>query len=275
MTEDGAYLDYHVRWRAGGRRPGKHAARAIGQGGDFRGCVPFWQVPDATRIDVRRSIMDPVGGLLVRQMRQRSAIDVVLAVDVSRSMGRLGDVARLAAAAARAALKAGDRFGLLAFDECVRSDLSLPPSRLRGACLEAAQALARCGPSGRSAEGVLALSASLPATRCLLVLVSDFLVPAPVLQAALQGLATHDVAPVVLHRAGFAWPGAGLARVRDAETGGIRLVWLRAAAWRRARAAEEERRAALGRLFAEHARPPLHVTGRIDIAIVSRHLAQG
>jgi uncharacterized protein (DUF58 family) len=281
-AQETLYLEYRMRGRAGDARPGKHAARHRGYGGDFRAHLPFWQLPDAARIDVRRSIMDPGGNLLVRQMEQRSAIDVVVAVDVSRSMAArrgintLAEMALLASAAARAALRAGDAFGLLAFDDTLRSDLCLAPSRTRSACRMAIDALSRVTTSGRSAQGLMDLAAYTPSRRCLLILVSDFLMPLTAINQSLTLLAAHDVAPIVLNGAGMdGVPYAGLLRMRDAETNVTRLLLMRPALHRRWHEAETQRRAQLNRLFGAHCRAPLHVSGPIDILRVSQHLLQG
>jgi uncharacterized protein (DUF58 family) len=278
--QEQAYLDYRVRWRSGESRPGRHKARQAGAGGDFRAYRPFWQVPDASRIDVRRSILqaatDPGGGIMVRQMEQRSAIDLVLAVDVSRSMTGMSGLASLARAAGRSALRAGDGFGLLAFDAAMRDSLCLPPTRTRGAVRLAAEGLERFVPIGRGAGGILDLAAHLPARRCLVILASDFLMDLDLLGRALAALWRHDVAPVVLHPPSVdAMPHWGLLRVRDAESSATRLLLMRPALRRRWRAAEVARRRALDALFATHCREALHVTGGIDIGRLSEHLMGG
>ena len=289
---DVAYLDYRVAWRAGQSRPGKHAARQVGAGGDFRGCLPFWRLPDARRIDIRRTIADPFGQVMVRQTEQRSSITVVLAADVSRSMrpapGRscLEDIATLAQAAARSALRAGDAFGVLAFDRVVRTDLSLAPTRARSAAQANAAALRRLRPTAGGAEGIEALALRLPPTRCLVLLASDFLMPLDQVSRAMAALARHDVAPVVLSvdnaatqpqtslpQAGL--PQAGLVRLQDAETGRTRLLLVRPGLRRRWLQAEDSRRRSLDALFASFGRTAFHARGPIDIAALSEHLVGG
>ncbi len=280
--EDAPYLDYHVRWRAGAARPGRHAARHAGSGGDFRAYRPFWQLPDAHRIDIRRSITDPFGQVMVRQTEQRSSINVVLAADVSRSMrpsadrSSLGAVARLADAAARSALRAGDGFGVLAFDRAVRDDASLAPTASRSAAREAVVRLRRLLPMGRGAEGIAQLAARLPARRCLVLLASDFLMPIGLLEAALVSLAKHDVAPVVLDGdLTRALPRRGLLRLRDAETGRTRLMLMRPSLHRHWCEAESARRRTLDLLFRRHGRAAFHAGHALDISALSEHLAGG
>jgi uncharacterized protein (DUF58 family) len=271
-AEDAAFLDYRARWRAGETRPGKHAARHAGSGGDFRAFRPFWQLPDAQRIDLRRSLMDPAGTIMVRQTDQRSSITLILAIDVSRSMVP-ARAAPLAASAARAASRAGDAFGLLCFDEALRTDITIPPTRRRGAAADAAATLTSFKPVGRHAEGLRDVASTLPRQPCLVLLVSDFLMPPETITTGLSALARHHVTPVVLTTMPQDIPSAGLCRIRDAETGQTRLLLMRPALRRRWREAAAARRVALNALFASHGRDPFHAGSTVDIAALSRHLA--
>ncbi|MFG5407037.1 hypothetical protein ABXN37_01885 [Piscinibacter sakaiensis] len=84
--------------------------------------------------------------------------------------------------------------------------------------------------SGRDALGLLEAAAVL-GRRGLVFLVSDFHLPLAQVERLLDGLAVHELVPVLL------WepdefdlgPRAGLARLRDPETGERRLVWWRPA----------------------------------------------
>ena len=274
------YLNYRVRWRAGDVRPGRHSARHSGAGGDFRTHLPFWQLPDARRIDVRRSIVDPFENLVVRQMENRSAIGVVLAADLSHSMqpdasgSKMRALADLAQSASRSALRAGDAFGFVGFADDIRAHFA--PSRSRGRAAELVSHLRGSNPDGRNASAILQLAESLPERRCLVLLVSDFLMPLPMLDEALGRLARHDVASVVLHDTREAEPPrAGLLRVRDAETGRARLLLMRPKLRRRWDTMRTERRAELDRIFLRHGRPAYHAEGRLDVAALGEHLLSG
>jgi hypothetical protein len=279
IADDALYLDYAVRWRTGDQHPGKHAARHAGTGGNFRGIKPFWQLPDARHIDVRRSLTDPFETVMVRQMESRGSLALVIAADLSASMpaatggSHLAAVSTLAQAAARSALRAGDTFGFIGFDTTVRGDFFLAPTRARGAAADIAQRLVAASAPGRGAAAMSELAWHLPERRCLLLLLSDFLIPLPLVETALARLARHDVAPIVLHDSTAAsLPRAGLVRLRDAETGATRLLLMRPRLqqkWQRARA---EWRAALDRIFARHCRPAFHADGLLDIAALGAHL---
>lgn len=271
------YLDYSVRWRTGEQRPGKHAARQAGTGGNFRAYRQFWQLPDARNIDVRRSIVDPAGEVIVRQMEQRSSIAVVLAADVSRSMmgAPIASVATVAEAAARSAARAGDSFGVFAFDEAVRDDIRLSPSRARGGAASVPERLRQFRPAGKSAAGIGDLAALLPSRRCLLLLASDFLMPLYQLDAALTSMSRHDVAPIILcTQSNQNLPRAGLLRLRDVETGASRLMLMRPSLHRRWREAVDTRERDLQAVFERHGRSPFHAHGAIDVAQLSQHLTR-
>jgi len=276
-VSDLPYLDYSVRWRTGEQRPGKHAARQAGTGGNFRAYRQFWQLPDARNIDVRRSIVDPAGEVIVRQMEQRSSIAVVLAADVSRSMmgAPIESVAMVAEAAARSAARAGDSFGVFAFDEAVRDDIRLSPSRARGGAASVPERLRQFRPAGKSAAGIGDLAALLPSRRCLLLLASDFLMPLYQLDAALTSMSRHDVAPIILGtQSNQNLPRAGLLRLRDVETGASRLMLMRPSLHRRWREAVDTRERDLQAVFERHGRSPFHAHGAIDVAQLSQHLTR-
>jgi uncharacterized protein (DUF58 family) len=282
LDGDVPYLDYHVRWRSGESRPGKHAARQAGTGGSFHAYRPFWQLPDARNIDVRRSITDPAGEVVVRHMNQRSSILVVVAADVSRSMmspaagSHTDSVIRLAQASARSATRGGDAFGFLAFDERIIDTLSVLPTHSRSSGATFQSALGAFQPRGRNSAGMLDIAAWLPPRRCLLLLASDFLMPLDIIDKALATLARHDVAPVVFGGQDAPLPaGVGLLRMRDVETGASRLMLLRPALHRRWRLAAETRRRALHAVFERYGRTPFYAGAALNIAHLSQHLLAG
>ena len=281
MEADAApYLDYRVRWRSGGSRPGSHTMRQAGGDGQFRAYRPFWQLPDAQHIDVRRSALDPFGEIMVRQTSQRSSIDLILAIDLSASMqpssGRssLTWVVALAEAAARSALRAGDGFGIIGFDQDLRDDVWLPPTRSKAQAGQILAHLAASARRGNGAQGMLRLAERLPARRCLLLLVSDFLIPLTLIDQAMSALPSHDVAPVVLSVDTVrALPRVGLLRLADAESGRTRLTLMRPSLHRRWCEAEAARGQALDQLCLRFGRPAFHAERGIDIPRLSQHLA--
>lgn len=281
-SHDVVYLDYALRGRSGEIRAGRHRARGTGSDGEFRALRPFWQFPDTRHIDVRRSVADPFGDVLVRQTHARCSATIIIMADLSRSMqttrgaGSMRMVARLASAAARSALKAGDSFGFLGFSEGLHDEFCLAPSRSWGPVAELLERLEVLQPAGRSAAGILDLVSKLPDRRSLIVLVSDFLMPVQLLEQALEMFAGHDVAPVVLHnRREQDLPLSGIVRLQDSETGRRRLLLMRPSLRRRWHEARGKWRMSLDSCFLRHCRPGFHVEAELDLAQLGEHLLAG
>ena len=80
----------------------------------------------------------------------------------------------------------------------LRTDITIPPTRRRGAAADAAATLTSFKPVGRHAEGLRDVASTLPRQPCLVLLVSDFLMPPETITTGLSALARHHVTPVVL-----------------------------------------------------------------------------
>lgn len=272
-------LPYALHWRAGGLKPGAHAASGSGGEGAFRGVVPLLAHADPRRIDVRSSIRDPFEAIKVRTFAPRRAITVAVMVDLSGSMGFANlkaEAAQLAAAIAASAHAAGDSFALVAADRAPRPDLYLPPSRRRGLAREVRARLEAAPCAGDSARGLAAAAEDLPRTRCLLFLVSDFLMPEPDMAVILDALFRHDVIPVVVRdsRAEGDLPRFGLLDMIDAESGRRRLVLMRPGLRDRWQARATARAKARDALFSARGMRPFHLTDRFDPDALLDHLAR-
>lgn len=267
--EDGPQVvAYRLRWRPRSERPGAHQGHRDGGEGTFRGLVPLVARPDPRRIDMRAFIRDPFERVHVRAFAPRRAATVAALVDVSASMafdGLGAEVAQLCATLAASAVAGGDAFALLAADEAARDDIELPPGRRRGLGEEVRARLAASF-AGRTAEGLLAVTGRLPRRRCLVFLVSDFLMPEALREGLLDALWRHDVVPVVVRnsRAEGDVPALGLLEARDAESGGRRLVLMRPALRARWRAQAQARIAELDAAFARRGLAALHLLDRFD-----------
>jgi uncharacterized protein (DUF58 family) len=268
-----------------------------GGGVEFEESRPYVPGDDVRSIDWNALARTDVP--YVKRFREERDQTVLLAVDVSASMG-FGSVAASKAAAAchacalvvAAAARAGDRVGLLTFDARVRDEIA--PARGSAHVWRVLRALV--GTAGASAGGT-ALGAAVErvrraaARRAVVFLVSDFrddafFEPAPGAprspRADLVALAAgHDLVALVVHDPREdELPAVGAVRVADPEAPGRVLVLSSrsARARRRYRAACEVRRRALARrLRADGAdvlglrsdRDPLHALARF----FARHAA--
>ncbi|MGO8848045.1 MAG: DUF58 domain-containing protein [Methylocella sp.] len=152
-------ITYHIRWSPSQHTYGTHRARQYGTDGNFRDYVPFWQQPDARRIDLRQSLRNPFGEIYVRQSEQQSRIAAYIIADLSASM-RFGEgfpkmriLRSLTLGLASSAHRSGDAFGFIGCDEDVRPDFFLPASVKRGSEVTIAERLRHFVPQGLNAHG--------------------------------------------------------------------------------------------------------------------------
>lgn len=283
MTENSSiFVEYRVRWKTGGIRPGAFRGIHSGPGERFRTSVPLHARADPRRLDVRATLRDPLGGVWVRDFEQQSALKVLVLADVSASMGymgrhdKMGQVRRIAVALARTAWRNGDAFGFYAANEQPQSRLTLPARLNRGAGEWLERKLQQHAAGGGSARGLLETAAQLPHRRALVFLVSDFHWPAGDLEAVLSQLAHHAVVPVVL------WDPAeaqttrrhGIAVLRDLESGARRFVWLRPGLVDALRARRRSREQGLRRTCAGFGCSPFFVRDRFDPLELTRYFLE-
>ncbi|MBB2962112.1 DUF58 domain-containing protein [Methylobacterium sp. R2-1] len=279
-VNDEADIIYLPRWRLDGYRVGVHRGRDAGGLGTFRDQVSFLRLPDARRIDLRASLRDPFEGVFVRRFEARSPVETYALVDLSASMRFRGRADRRELAGtfcttlARSATRIGDGFGLIACDNTLRDDLTLPATRHRAAAQAAAARLSEATCEGRGAEGLLEAARRLTGRPKLIFLVSDFRWPEALIEQVFLALALHDVTPVLLADSSEdeGLPNWGLVELDDLEGAGRRLVFLRPSLRRRWIAREAGRVERLRRICAPFARPPFRLADRFDAEALSRHL---
>lgn len=277
-----AIFHYKVEGRAGGRRPGAHAGRASGAGHEFLAHARLFDHPDPRRLDLRASLRAGGDEWLVRTHRQRAAVSLHAVVDVSASMAcgtprKLDIAATFVESIGSSAFKTGDAAGLCAFDGAARADLYRPAhlSRSTGPALGALVRAA--APAATPGCGLLAALQPLSGRQAMVFLISDFHWPLALMADALDLLASAWVVPVVLWDAGEIAPPASNAfvRLRDAETGSLRSLWLTPRLRRQWQEKIDQRRSALGALFATRNLRPLYISGRFDADAVSQYFIEG
>lgn len=274
-------IAYRLCWRPEGILPGAHPGHGEGAEGEFRRLVSLLRRPDPRRIDLRASLRDPFEDLKVREFAPRRSVQVAMLADLSASMA-FGDavrrqVAELGALLALSARRSGDSFGLLGCDGRVREDVSLAFTRRVGVENEVRKLLGLAVAEGAGADGLLEASSRLPHRRALVFLVSDFLIPHDRLGVLLDRLWRHDVIPVVVRSRAVeeALPSWGLIELGDPETGARRLVFMRPSLRRRWLAASQERRRALGQLFARRGLRAFDLVDELDDEALTRRLMAG
>lgn len=277
-TIESRVITYVLRWRPLSAAAGAHPSAREGSGGDFRRHTTLLRYPDPRRIDLRVTLRDPMEEIHVRQFSQRAAIDLVALVDLSGSVGfghRMQVIADFCAVMASSAHKVGDAFGVIGCGAHVREDVLIPPTRRRGLAQQVRAVLGAATPGGESSAGLIEGARRLPGKRCLVFLISDFLIPLGVAERILAALWRHDVVPVILCESSDEpqWPRSGLLQLRDLETGRQQLVVLRPSlveAWQRAR---REHEVEMQRLFDRYGRTPLRLQSPLDLDRVTRYWA--
>jgi len=229
-------LAVRSRREATGLVAGSYASAFRGGGVEFDESRPYVPGDDVHHLDW--NAFARTGELFVKRFREERDETILIALDVSASMrfgttgrSKAATAAHAAALVAAAAGRAGDRVGLLAFDDRVRRELR--PSRGPGhtwSVIEAAVLSGRDAVGGTRLEAGIEGLLGLARSHAVALLLSDFRVAAgeagprrgdepALLPASLPDLAKrHDLVSVVLHDPREeALPRAGLVRVRDPE----------------------------------------------------------
>lgn len=275
--ESATEFQYRAPWRAVSSYPGSHQSIQRGSGYEVYGTAPLY-AGDPRRFDLRASLKDPYGQLLVRIFKQRSIVPVYVLADVSASLGFVGNTSKFdlliefVEALALSAYRVGDPFAFTACDTAVRNELLLPRSLARGAGQQVCERLRRWTPSGAAATGLLAGAEQIPGSHALVFLISDYYFPLQLLRNILNRLCAHAVVPVVLvDSAESRIPGFGIARIFDPETRSRRTVLLRRSFAKRFEAKHREDRSQLVDVLAQYDLRPLYVIDKFEAEAVSRY----
>jgi uncharacterized protein (DUF58 family) len=275
------------RREATGLFAGNYASAFRGSGLEFEESRPYVPGDDVRTIDWNATARH--AETYVKRFREERDQTLLFALDCSASMrfgsgalSKAGTAAHALALLAAAASRAGDRVGLVAFDDALRA--VIPPARgvAHGRrVVETALACASVAGGGtRIDAGLRALRAQAP-RRGVLVVLSDFrderLLPDAGSGALHEVVAElgrrHDlVAAVLLDRLELALPRVGPIRIADPENPGevrvldtgrrrVRSAWLAACAERRRRVAVSLRRAGADLLWLRTDQSPLHPLG--------------
>lgn len=279
---------YRMPFRAGGQRPGSHPSASRGPGQEFISHVSLFERPDPRRLDLRASLRDIRDDWLVRVSRQRVSIPVNAVVDTSASMyfgvqkPKLHLAAEFVEMLGRSTHRAGDVFGMVAFDSTERTDLFVPAQLSRGTGELMSQLLrrSRATQSNSSAanniSGLTHAVVRVAGRPGLMFLISDFHFPLEQLRKVLDSLSHVFVVPIVVWDNAEVEPPAknAIAALRDAESGARRTLLLRSKLRQQWRAAVAKRRVDLDQFFAAWSMRPFYVIGSFDCDAMSRYFLE-
>jgi uncharacterized protein (DUF58 family) len=213
---------------------GDYRSAFKGSGMEFEEVRPYVPGDDVRRIDW--NVTARTGEAWLKEFREERELTLLILLDVSGSVrfgsgGRDGrtdkrlQMARVAGGLAYAALRTGDRVGLLSFSDAVHH--FLPPRRSRGHAWQVIRAAFEHhgDAGGTDIGGALAYASKVLKRRAVVVVLSDFLGARPFSSELGALVRAHRTHALLFHdpREG-ALPGRGLVTLHDAETGELRVV---------------------------------------------------
>lgn len=214
---------------------GEYRSAFRGLGMEFEEVRPYVPGDDVRHIDW--NVTARTGEPFVKQYREERELTLLLVLDMSGSMrvgtgGRDGrtdkrlQLARIAGALAFAAIRNGDRVGMLAFTDTVEE--FLPPRRARGHAWRVLRAAFAHPPPRRGTDlpGALERTMRSLKRRAVVCVLSDFISETSFTRPLGVLARRHQVNAFIVHDPlEEAIPaGLGLIELEDAETGKRRLV---------------------------------------------------
>lgn len=213
---------------------GEYRSAFKGSGMEFEEVRPYAPGDDVRRIDW--NVTARTGEAFLKTFREERELTLLVVLDVSGSVrfgsgGRDGrtdkrlQMARVAGGLAYAALRSGDRVGLLTFTD--RVEHFVPPRKSRGHGWQVIRAAFEASGQDRATDlgAALQFAAGVLKRRAVVVLLSDFMSPRPFREPLGALTRRHRVHALLFHDPReMALPGVGLVTLTDAETGATQLV---------------------------------------------------
>ncbi len=273
---------YQIPWKSSSIHFGEHRGTQRGLGFEFKGNVPLIDYPDARRVDLRQTLRDPYEQVQVKLFNQDNTTPIFAVCDLSSSMqykgqGRKLDLAKeIAASIAYSAFEKSDVFSFIAYNNHVIEDLTLSLSHHVHQSFEVIEQLGEYKKMRVGSEGILEVPEYLSQNRGLVFWISDFHMPIPMIEQALNAMSAHQVIPIVL------WddheykklPKFGFGNMIDPETGLNRTIFFREAVRAQFEEAFAERKQALEALFTRFDSQAIYISGKYDPDVMSHYFEQ-
>lgn len=265
-------VHYRVQWKPSGYKAGTVRGISAGVGEQLRALVQLRDYPDPRRLDLRASMRDPFERMFVKDFYLNSALNVIVLLDTSASMGYVGRFSRMevakqiCASLAISAYRSGDAFGIYTANQVVDKDATLPVRLNRSAWLWVNKNITKIKPQNNGVDGLTDIIPKLPRKRSLVFIVSDLRWPQDKLKQILKGLLHHDVVPIVLRDPAESnqMPRHGIAALIDVETGKQQFIWLRKRFIEKMIAVRESRLAAIKGICKMYGTRPFVVDGDFE-----------
>ena len=275
-------FEYVVPWKSASVQLGSHRGTQRGLGFEYRGNVNLVDYPDARRMDIRQTIVDPFEQVQVRQFNQESTTPIYVLSDLSSSMQFKGKARKLdkameiATAVANAAYQAGDLFSLIGYNDEVIDDYTLPLSRDLHQSKVTIAELQHYQTMRVGTEGITEAPNFLAQDRSLIFWISDFHMPLAVIEKAMAAMSAHQVIPIALwdDHEYKSLPKLGFSTMIDPETGLNRTVFFRKELKESFVAKFEQRTKDLDTLFLKYESPALFVDGDYNADVFTHYFEQ-
>ena len=213
---------------------GDYRSAFKGSGMEFEEVRQYVPGDDVRRIDW--NVTARTGEPWIKEFREERELTLLILLDVSGSVrfgsgGRDGrtdkrlQMARTAGGLAYAALRTGDRVGLLSFSDKIHH--YLPPRRSRGHAWQViSAAFEHVGDDhGTDLAGAIAYATKVLKRRAVVAVLSDFHAAKPYGGELGALVRRHKTHALLFHDAReAAFPNVGLVTLRDAETGQVRVI---------------------------------------------------
>jgi len=273
---------YQIPWKSSSIHFGEHRGTQRGLGFEFKGNVPLIDYPDARRVDLRQTLRDPYEQVQVKLFNQDNTTPIFAVCDLSSSMqykgqGRKLDLAKeIAASIVYSAFDKSDVFSFIAYNNHVIEDLTLSLNHHVHLSFDVIEQLGEYKKMRVGSEGILEVPEYLSQNRGLVFWISDFHMPIPMIEQALNAMSAHQVIPIVL------WddheykklPKFGFGNMIDPETGLNRTIFFREAIRAQFEEAFAERKQALEALFTRFDSQAIYISGKYDPDVMSHYFEQ-
>lgn len=273
---------YQIPWKSSSIHFGEHRGTQRGLGFEFKGNVPLIDYPDARRVDLRQTLRDPYEQVQVKLFNQDNTTPIFAVCDLSSSMqykgqGRKLDLAKeIAASIVYSAFDKSDVFSFIAYNNHVIEDLTLSLNHHVHLSFDVIEQLGEYKKMRVGSEGILEVPEYLSQNRGLVFWISDFHMPIPMIEQALNAMSAHQVIPIVL------WddheykklPKFGFGNMIDPETGLNRTIFFREAIRAQFEEAFAERKQALETLFTRFDSQAIYISGKYDPDVMSHYFEQ-
>ncbi|PIR70374.1 MAG: hypothetical protein COU46_01780 [Candidatus Niyogibacteria bacterium CG10_big_fil_rev_8_21_14_0_10_42_19] len=207
-------IDYFFERLSRDLAPGLHKSSVEGSGFRVKGYDTIFNRSDFDQVDWNTTFASGSRIPLVKIVEQKSAITVMAIVDGSASMGfcgkvkRMDEVAKLAASIGYSAYKAGDKFGLILYDDDIVHYFE--PETSRSYALEIGEYLCEFAPRKGKCADISRTIDFIPPKPSLIFWLGDFHEPEDKIFDFLSNVAfIHDVVPVIF------WDSAEFERLPD------------------------------------------------------------